>query len=650
MSKFLFCWIDNQEDFNPKTHAIDAEKITNIEIIHSENKPCIANIVMLKEKYSEVYNQKACWISYQIDNFDREPQFIPIFSGKFNRILNAEITQNDLNYVEVEFVSFVQNIENDAEPKFVYSKIYQENFPTLFDINRLNGEKIKNHYINGINQNQISKSEIIELSEYIEKKAINSLNVQISADWNQEYIIEEDLFIHIKNAFPNNSIETFTPNSIIDNWPEIGSSIGSSDYMVIDSKIEKVRKIKNIYRETDNLSDFIYANKYELTGKLAIVKFHQIHRKEKLNFKISYEVKDELKNLAEEKSIKINIGNIGQKYPSWKPNKNFEKNEIVVYKNFEYSCLNEHKSSNSFDDHRQNWNPYEWEINKKYKLNNIVQKDNKRYICLKNHTSQNANELLNREMWNAINNVKKTIIPVESNTFFLSEKNSYLEAISLIKNYLYKNSRIIITKIKIIINEDNAQNILSLSPFDFINIYDSTADQTQIMGKIIDFKISVSDKNKFVEIVCAKSAIKEQDLEESIRQESDNDSINENQQANQGMDEDILEGEIVQEIVQENIPGENAPIYRILRENNLVINYEENDEFPNSIMVFVEVTNSAIEQDKSIQESVEKILTNKKSKLKYKGTKIRIKLIETNNIKNIEKYIVINHIKIKKIN
>lgn len=623
MIKFLFSWTKQQELFNPNQHVANDVNIIDLQIEHDEGKKARAILTILEQNIDDITDKYGCWISYEFDNGEQKVIY-PIFSGKFSKIHSIEIYDLQYKKVTLEFSAFVLNSDqmtNMNSEKYEIEK-------NLVEFDRINGEALKAHYLYGVSDSQnnieISSNNVIcsELVKYIHQRTPSKINLDITAEWTQEYIVQVNLFQKIYDAF-NGQIETFTPKSITHFWPDKGEFIGNGDYYISQSKIEKTQSNTHFYHNPNgDDNSTITAISTRFNGELTALKHVTHKRKEVLHLEMSYDVEENFEKFTDEKFFKIALGNVAQKYQDWESEKMYYKNDVVIFNKREFTCIKDHSSSNNFTADNENWSPQTWKINSEYKIYDVVEINHKRYTCLKDHKSHNENELTDTTIWQEHLSTTDQFISISSNSFFGEKPDDYDHAIDMSANYLYKNSRILLYKFKIIIpnNTEFAQNfshykkILSASPINTIsfNIEEmrNKIQENNISGKIVNYKIHVNNSQKYVEFVVAKSIIKNQNTD-----------------------------------ISDNNKNKKSSIYGIkyqTPEINLIQPEREN------ILCFVEVTNNYQQQKNHIESNLPVMFqTKSKEILKEISTKVKIKFAKLNN-KKLESYIKLSPIKIGK--
>lgn len=663
MVKFLFSWISE----SLVDEVSDGAKcVSSIKMHHVENKKASVIVTILDEDLNKFIPKYGCRIFCAIpkrnggefglkdnygfgqDEFGQEIDveneskydFFSVFVGKFIKVVNMQINANDMREITIEFESIVTNAsmenfnqKNQYDSMNLHFRKYElENLPVEFD--RVNSEIVESHYIHGVqnlNLKSVKDLHVESISKYIHKNAISKISLEVVAEWQQEVVVEQDVMAKIKKQFDGANVQTFTPGAVIQAWPD-EDDLGDN-YFFNRSKLEKIEDNIYVYEKGNNKITALCST---FDGELSVIKNIRNKRREVLVLEMNAKPKDEFKNFTHEKVERISLGNVAQMFPNWKEKFKYYKNEIVIYRQNEYTCQENHTSSEDFfhDLSKKKWSPQSWKVNTEYKVYDKVELNEMRYVCKKSHVSKSQEDLSNEDLWSLNNENNKSLIDSSSDSYFAEKIQDYDYIVDMMANYLYKNSRVLHYKVKIHMpsdclffkNVDKYSEIYKMlclaSPMSFVNIDDvsklSNVDLSEqdIKGKIVDYKLVVSEREKFMEMIIAVSIMDYgQDLAEGLE--------------DLGKSENLLAVKSQKYSIDYYRPDINV------------------NQIEDNFQCYVEVKNGYKEQKAFIDSNVDRMFKKKSNSVfKEIGTKIKIKFMDLSEKKKLETKIYMKNIRL----
>lgn len=149
--------------------------------------------------------------------------------------------------VDKQHEALISPLKTDIHQHFVDPTIppdpseYLENTPQLFCYHRVTHEVCLSNLFEG-RQTLFLKDQILSngLSLNLVDSPLSAVQLHITCEWIQEAEGEFNLMPTIETYFPHGMINTLTPTSLLQNWPQRGQLLGRSGYTVTRSHLRLV--------------------------------------------------------------------------------------------------------------------------------------------------------------------------------------------------------------------------------------------------------------------------------------------------------------------------------------------------------------------------------------------------------------------------
>jgi hypothetical protein len=181
-----------------------------------------------------------------------------------------------------------------------------------------------------------------------EKPPLSFVEVEISAQWLQQWSQYQDIFPVIQGKFSDKRIATYTGASLLSSWPKSGS-IRHSGYQIMHSQIWEKEPL--MFDQKFFLKNDKVIKKFYFDGQIIVGRRYKQKRKERVFFSLRSGAAD---SYANGKKMTLNLGClVSEKLMEidfFSVMKTYRKNDKVRYGASVYSFVHDEKFVESFQD------------------------------------------------------------------------------------------------------------------------------------------------------------------------------------------------------------------------------------------------------------------------------------------------------------
>lgn len=252
-----FCWLDAEEQYDPRVHFRCDEKVYSVKLLHEEGKPAQLDITVTQTPLQDnPVRKRHGALSIQRPGNEIQCLFRGIFTGESH-------THNKHFYV-LTFTNALKPLDDDwkellaANPHLLKDPFYNPLFhrdptsreavlaghPLTLYWERTSGQVRLSHAIRGTDSS--SHWEIDRMPSYDPQKLsyrfsppMAEVRVGISAQWVQHISGVMDVAPYIADKFHERMMNTYTGKAFAESWPKKGSFLGHSGYRVLHSQLQQ---------------------------------------------------------------------------------------------------------------------------------------------------------------------------------------------------------------------------------------------------------------------------------------------------------------------------------------------------------------------------------------------------------------------------
>lgn len=256
---FFFAWVNSDETtFDPDVHARDDQDIFDLKISQAEGEFAVA-AVEVRTPTGGLLNpsrKRYAWVSCR-----HEGQVVPLL---FGRLTGFPTTFGNVT-VELELIAQFPGWETARaavfetlkvapywDPAFISSEQLAdpqhalESRTGLYHFHRTTGEVILSDILEGGEHAEVTPF-LDGLSSNITGQPAKSITITATVEWEQRLLersIKPGGAINI--AFADGRLNSFTPDTIEENWPKAGEGIGGdSGYTVSYSRLDRLNNLSS---------------------------------------------------------------------------------------------------------------------------------------------------------------------------------------------------------------------------------------------------------------------------------------------------------------------------------------------------------------------------------------------------------------------
>lgn len=298
----------------------------------------------------------------------KTPQERILFKGfltspicKKNLCLSLEFSARPLDARD-QIEGFYQRLKEEQDPLFFAKKEAQEDvYPTFFVpyFDPVTHTVETSHIFEGRKKIQIAQTgNLYDLKIEEFQHPIQGVEIVLEAQWIQKETTVTDIGPDISGAFPQNTISTYTSQSLTKNWPKPFELLSSLGTHVVASSLKETRppfggffqkNSQPITQGKNLLTVPLRAKRYYFQAVLFAKHTFQQKRVEWLTFVLKQNIHPAVQNVIPSKKIFIRLNNIHENlWEEWDFFSFYQKGQYVCCEKHIYVCKKSHESSDSF--------------------------------------------------------------------------------------------------------------------------------------------------------------------------------------------------------------------------------------------------------------------------------------------------------------
>lgn len=365
----FFVWINESEEFNPQIHGREDEKIFRLEISQNEGELAyclvtIANTLRSAEEIINLYDKFCACIWF------RDPQ------GLAQRLFWGKLQQAPLSivgeYLTLELVACysLESLEKcceDARSSLFWDELFiapedrhelaeiTEGRHELFYWDRITGAVSLSDISQGRNLLDLGEKFFYrDLSVHLVNSPIQSITVNLSAEWIQTYRQVFCLDSAIHQAFGPGGINTLSGESFSSRWYQACQKIDKSNYHIIINDLISVRTKSTQIEQSQ--SNQLPKQQISLKRSWFDVNFviglnYEQPRREKVSFTIATQPQRQTKTL----NLQLQDIMPNRNLIEWEPYQYYEIDDKVRYQKQVYSCTKAHYAQPEWSNNNAYW-------------------------------------------------------------------------------------------------------------------------------------------------------------------------------------------------------------------------------------------------------------------------------------------------------
>lgn len=196
------------------------------------------------------------------------------------------------------------------------------------------------------------------------KQPLQSCTVNVHAHWIQWAQGISNLGPHIRKAFPNRKMSTYTERAILEKWPEPRKRLGRSGFWILKSELKPMIPTSPLYPTYsppillgEEGSKIYRAKRYWFKPTLWVRWQARQKRRETLSLTLRHDFQPLFPGEGEHTIIEYTLQNINpdpEAYP-WQPEYFYREGTKVAYQNGIYKCKSAHSSKITFEEDKDLW-------------------------------------------------------------------------------------------------------------------------------------------------------------------------------------------------------------------------------------------------------------------------------------------------------
>ena len=374
MPHTYFARVNSNEEYNPQHHSRDDVAIFHLEIQEKEGTYPQATLLIRNP---------------DVDFSTKEEAIISrnntiLFRGQ---LMKTPI-KGEKNLIQIKLVAKPQNAREQLEKLCTFLKkeggwdllfVSDENETRpyealegrtqLFYWDRATGRVNATDIFKGDKAIPLPNDSLFDTIRYrVAHRPLQSVHMQVIAEWIQSRQGEEDIGYLLKFRFPEGIVNTLTGDILQTNWWRVGDKDASGSYTILDSALEEFTPpstgILNLYPRTsiplteeliENSPPYFLKRSWFHVRGLRVKWHYKQKRREIFHIHLGQTLQD-INVEPKTKSLKIRLQNIGglRGIPRWLPHHGYSKRFQVQWEGILYYCLENHLSKTEFE-------PSKWE-------------------------------------------------------------------------------------------------------------------------------------------------------------------------------------------------------------------------------------------------------------------------------------------------